>query len=178
MGHHGQGTRARGSPGPNQEVARPQAERLRKPNGSRRGPPDEAMTAPAITIESWRTASDAAGLMLDRRVHRVPVLEDGKLVGIVTRADLVSAFARPDEEIALDIRDDVLLRTFWITPGDVDFTVRNGEVTLRGTVESDLLTQLLPEAVQRVPGVVRVKSRLVAQPTDTTPADVGLFRRI
>ena len=138
----------------------------------------EGMTAPAITIESWRTASDAAGLMLDRRVHRVPVLEDGKLVGIVTRADLVSAFARPDEEIALDIRDDVLLRTFWITPGDVDVTVRNGEVALRGTVESDLLTQLLPEAVQRVPGVVRVKSRLVAQPTDTTPADVGLFRRI
>jgi hypothetical protein len=55
----------------------------------------------------------------------------------------------------------------------VDVTVRNGEVTLRGTVESDLLTQLLPEAVQRVPGVVSVKSRLVAQPTDTTPVDVG-----
>ena len=118
-------------------------------------------------------------LMLDRRVHRVPVLKDGKLVGIVTRADLVSAFARSDEEIALDIRDDVLLGTFWITPGDVDVTVRNGEVTLRGTVESDLLTQLLPEAVQRVPGVVRVKSRLVARPTDD---DAGrrrqLFRRV
>jgi CBS domain-containing protein len=138
----------------------------------------EAMTAPAITVESWRTASDAAGLMLDRRVHRVPVLEDGKLVGIVTRADLVSAFSRPDEEIALDIRDDVLLGTFWTVPGDVDFTVRNGEVTLRGTVESDFLTQLLPEAVQRVPGVVSVKSRLAARPTDATPADVGLFRRI
>jgi CBS domain-containing protein len=138
----------------------------------------EAMTAPAITIESWRTASDAAGLMLDRRVHRVPVLEHGKLVGIVTRADLVSAFSRSDEEIAHDIRDDVLLGTFWITPGDVDATIRHGEVTLRGTVESDLLTELVPEAVQRVPGVVRVKSRLVARPIDTTPADVGLFRRI
>ena len=138
----------------------------------------EAMTAPAIAIESWRTASDAAGLMLDRRVHRVPVLEDGKLVGIVTRADLVRAFSRPDEEIGLDIRDDVLLGTFWVTPGDVDVTVRNGEVSLRGTVESDLLTQLIPEAVQRVPGVVGVKSRIVARPTDATPADVRLFRRI
>jgi CBS domain-containing protein len=106
------------------------------------------------------------------------VFEHGKLVGIVTRPDLVSAFSRPDEEIALDIRDDVLFGTFWITPRDVDVTVRNGEVSLRGTVESGLLTQLLPEAVQRVPGVVSVKSRLVAQPSDATPADVGLFRRI
>ena len=131
------------------------------------------MTAPAITIDSWRSTSDAAGLMLDRRVHRVPVLEDGKLVGIVTRADLVSAFARSDEEITLDIRDDVLLGTFWITPEDVDVTVRSGEVALRGTVESDLLTELLPEAVQLVRGVVRVKSRLAARPAATTAADVG-----
>lgn len=138
----------------------------------------EAMTSPAITIESWRTASDAAGLMLDRRVHRVPVLEDGKLVGIVTRADLVSAFSRADEEIALDIRDDVLLGTYWITPGHVDVSVRNGEVTLRGIVESDLLTQLLPEAVQRVPGVVRVKASLAVRSVDAAPADVGLFRRV
>jgi CBS domain-containing protein len=120
----------------------------------------EAMTAPAITIESWRIVADAAALMLDRRVHRLPVLEDGTLVGIVTRADLVSAFARSDEEIALDIREDVLLRSFWITPGDIEVLVRNGEVTLKGTVESDLLAQVVPETVQRVPGVVRVKPRL------------------
>ena len=133
---------------------------------------DEVMTAPAITIESWRTAADAAALMLDRRVHRLPVLEDGKLVGIVSRADLVSAFSRSDEEIALDIRDDVLLGTFWITPGDVDVSVRQGEVTLRGAVESDLLVELVSEAVQRVPGVVRVKSKLGARATDEPPAEV------
>jgi CBS domain-containing protein len=135
----------------------------------------EAMTAPAITIESWRTAADAAALMLDRRVHRLPVLKDGNLVGIVTRGDLVSAFARSDAEIALDIREDVLLRTFWITPGEVEATVRNGEVTLKGTVESDVLTEMLPEAVQRVPGVVRVKSRLVAQAKNESLNDFQLL---
>jgi CBS domain-containing protein len=98
--------------------------------------------------------------MLDHRVHRLPVLKEGKLVGIVTRADLVGAFARSDDEIALDIREDVMLRSFWITPGDVDVVVRQGEVVLTGTVESELLAQLLPEAVQRVPGVVRVQSKL------------------
>jgi predicted transcriptional regulator len=130
----------------------------------------QAMTAPAITIESWRTAADAAALMLDRRVHRLPVLKAGKLVGIVSRADLVSAFARSDEEIALDIREDVLLRSFWITPGDVEVTVRNGEVTLTGTVESDLLAQIVPDTVQRVPGVVRVRPKLTVHATDEAPA--------
>jgi CBS domain-containing protein len=130
----------------------------------------QAMTSPAITIDSWRTAADAAALMLERRVHRLPVLKDGTLVGIVTRADLVSAFARSDGEIALDIREDVLLRSFWITPGEVDVRVRNGAVTLKGTVESDLLAQVVPETVQRVPGVVRVKSQLAVRPGDEPPA--------
>jgi CBS domain-containing protein len=130
----------------------------------------EAMTSPAITIESWRTTADAAALMLDRRVHRLPVLKDGNLVGIVTGGDLVRAFGRPDEEIELDIREDVLLRSFWVTPGEIEVAVRNGVVTLNGTVESDLIAQLVPEAVQRVPGVVRVKSRLTVHAPSEPPS--------
>ena len=122
----------------------------------------EAMTSPALAIESWHTTADAAALMLEAQVHRLPVLKDDKLVGIVTRADLVRAFARSDEEIALDIREDVLLRSFWITPGDVQVTVRDGVATLSGTVETELLLELVPEAIQRVPGVVRVRSKLAA----------------
>ena len=130
----------------------------------------DAMTSPAITIESWRTAADAAALMLDRRVHRLPVLKGGNLVGIVSRSDLVRAFARSDEEIAIDIREDVLLHSFWITPGEVEVSVRNGEVNLTGTVESDLLAQLVPETVQRVPGVVRVKPKLAVRESGETQA--------
>jgi CBS domain-containing protein len=123
----------------------------------------EAMTSPAITIESWRSAADAAALLLDRDVERLPVLKDGNLVGIVTRADLVRAFSRSDKEIEHDIREDVVLRTFWVPDSEIDIEVRDGEVTLLGTVESELAVELLPEAIQRVPGVVAVHSQLHAR---------------
>jgi CBS domain-containing protein len=64
----------------------------------------EAMTAPALTIEPSQPVAEAARRMVDRGVNRLPVVEDGRLVGIVTRADLVRLFTRSDEEIARAIR--------------------------------------------------------------------------
>jgi len=96
-----------------------------------------AMTAPAVTIGPARSVSEAAGLMLDRSVNRLPVVDaDGKLVGIVTRADLVRAFVRDDSEIAREIRDDVLLRTLWEAPDSFRVRVRGGEVMLAGKVRA------------------------------------------
>src|SRR3990172_6043670 len=57
----------------------------------------EAMTAPALTIGPERPLHEAAARMIEDGVNRLPVLEDGKLVGIVSRADLVGAFPRTDE---------------------------------------------------------------------------------
>jgi CBS domain-containing protein len=54
----------------------------------------EAMTTPAVTIASHRAVADAAALMLDLSIDRLPVVDDGQLVGIVTRADLVRDFAQ------------------------------------------------------------------------------------
>ena len=54
----------------------------------------KAMTSPAVTIAPYESAAEAARLMCERRVNRLPVVKDGKLVGIVTRADLVRAFTR------------------------------------------------------------------------------------
>lgn len=123
----------------------------------------EAMSAPAITIKSWRTASAAASLMTERGVKRLPVLRAGQLVGIISRADLVRAFARPDAEIEDDIRREVMLRSLEMPASGIDVQVRGGEVTLGGEVETELLAELLPVEIQRVPGVVRVHSEVTTR---------------
>ena len=76
----------------------------------------EAMTSPAITIEPGRPVSEVARLMVERRVNRLPVVAGEELVGIVTRADLVRAFRRSDEEIKREITEDVIVRTLWMSP--------------------------------------------------------------
>ena len=102
--------------------------------------------------------------MLARGVKRLPVTHDGRLVGIVSRGDLVRAFARSDEAIAQDIRTGVILHAFWMTPNDVDVAVEGGEVTLRGVVDSEAVRDALVGAVRRVPGVVVVSPELTLRP--------------
>ncbi|MGH3135430.1 MAG: CBS domain-containing protein [Gaiellaceae bacterium] len=123
----------------------------------------DAMTAPAITIDWWQSAAAAAKLMTERRVKRLPVVKDGKLVGVISRFDLIRAYARPDAEIEREIEERVILRGFWLELGDVAVTVHGGEVTLNGTVHSDADAEVLTRQVQRVPGVVSVRSSLTAR---------------
>jgi CBS domain-containing protein len=116
----------------------------------------EAMTTPAVTIEPQRSVAEAARLMVERSVNRLPVVSEGKLVGIVTRADLVRAFARSDEELEREIRDDVLLHALWIHPTRVRVTVVDGAVTLSGHVETRTEAELVAGYVAEVAGVVSV----------------------
>jgi CBS domain-containing protein len=121
----------------------------------------EAMTTPAITVSPGRAVSEAAGKMIDAHVNRLPVVdEEGALVGIVTRADLVRAFVRPDEEIAREIREDVVLRTLWIAPEQLAVGVERGVVELAGHVGSRADAELAESLARRVPGVVSVESSL------------------
>lgn len=120
----------------------------------------EAMTAPALTIGPERPVHEAAARMIEDGVNRLPVVEDGKLVGIVTRADLVRAFTRTDGEIADEIRNEIVERTLWIAPEAVQIGVEGGNVTLAGQVETATDAELLPVFVERVPGVVSVSSEL------------------
>lgn len=120
----------------------------------------DAMTSPAVTIGPTRGVADAAALMLDEGVSRLPVLDHGVLVGIVTRHDLVRAFARSDKEIWREIEADPLIRSYWRSPGAWDVSVSRGEVTLTGKVGSKEQAQLIEAFVDRVPGVVGVTSRL------------------
>jgi CBS domain-containing protein len=61
----------------------------------------EAMSTPAVTIAPGRSVSDAAALMLDLRIDRLPVVSGGLLAGIVTRADIVRAFANNGMDVAV-----------------------------------------------------------------------------
>ena len=130
----------------------------------------EAMTSPAITIGSERHVSEAARLMTENGVKRLPVVdEDGKLVGIITRSDLVRAFARPDGEIEREIRDDVVRQTLWIDDEGLDVRVERGEATLSGELERRSDVELLPRFIERVPGVVTVDSTLTWRWDDRKP---------
>jgi CBS domain-containing protein len=121
---------------------------------------ETAMTSPPVTIGPTRSVADAAAMMLDEEVSRLPVVDHGVLLGIVTRHDLVRAFARSDEEIWQEIEADPLIRSYWAHPGSWDVAVNRGEVTLTGKVGSKEQAKLIEAFVDRVPGVVAVTSRL------------------
>jgi CBS domain-containing protein len=125
----------------------------------------QAMSAPAVTIAPGRQVHEAAALMIAESVNRLPVVDHGKLVGILTRADVVRAFSRTDEEIAHEIREEILRRTLWLEPGMVSMQVVDGIVHLQGEVETEADAELLPVFVARVPGVVSVRADLRARVT-------------
>jgi CBS domain-containing protein len=120
------------------------------------------MTAPARTIASWRPVSAAAAQMLDDGVKRLPVVDDeGRLVGIVTRADLVRAFVRSDAEIEREIREEVLERALLPeTLAPITVAVERGNVELGGSVRMRTDAEMIPRLVANVPGVVGVHSSI------------------
>jgi CBS domain-containing protein len=120
----------------------------------------DAMTTPAVTIPSGRQLEDAATLMLDLRIDRLPVVDSGRLVGIVTRTDLVRAFIRSDDEIAQEIREQGLLKRYWVVPSSVSVAVDEGNVVLEGEVDTEDLAESIVAYIGRIPGVVSVESNL------------------
>jgi CBS domain-containing protein len=121
----------------------------------------DAMSTPARTITPDRPVTEAATIMLDEDVNRLPVVDaDGALVGLVSRGDLVRAFARSDDEIRREIEEDVIRKVMWLNPESFEVTVNNGIVTLEGEVASAAEAELLPTFTRKVPGVVDVSSSL------------------
>jgi CBS domain-containing protein len=118
---------------------------------------------------------DGATLMLDLGIDRLPVVDSGRLVGIVTRTDLVRAFTRSDDVIADEIREQGLLKRFWVGPSSVVLEVDQGNVRLEGRVDTEALAGAIVEYVERIPGVVSVESKLTwpgrkARRAQKTPA--------
>lgn len=118
----------------------------------------EAMTAPAITVRPTSSTNEAARMMTAQRVNRLPVVDEGRLIGIVTRADLVRAFVRTDEELQATIRDEVLLHILWLDPAQFDVQVKDGVANIGGRVERRSTAEMVEQAVGMVPGVMDVRS--------------------
>ena len=138
--------------------------------GGRKPEPDfdattsgDAMSSPAITIRAERPIAEAARVMVERKVNRLPVVDGSELVGIVTRADVVRAFVRPDDELEREIREDVAGRALWIDASELDITVTEGAVTLAGEVERPADAELLERLTGAVPGVLSVRSELTSR---------------
>ena len=135
------------------------------------------MTSPAITIHPDATLPGAARLMNGRHLKRLPVVEPGtvfgggvggKLIGIVSRCDLLSVFLRPDEDIAREVRE-MLTQILLADPASVTVRVRNGVVALAGqlgSAEQHDLIRLAARLTWDIDGVVDVVNKLgVVQPS-------------
>jgi CBS domain-containing protein len=133
----------------------------------------EAMTTPAICIDQDRPLREAAALMLDRGINRLPVTANDLLAGILTRADLVRAYIRRDGEALEAIRDQVIRKTMWLDPDDMRVEVREGIAHIAGTVDRRSTAAILERLIRLVDGVDRVESDLRWELDDSEafPAD-------
>jgi CBS-domain-containing membrane protein len=121
----------------------------------------ELMTSPAITIGPYATVMEAARTMHSRRVKRLPVIDDeGRLLGIVSRVDLLGVYDRPDEQIRTEIAERLLARDFVLDPREFTVSVSNGIVTISGKLDQHDLAIRLLRSVWEVAGVVDVRDRL------------------
>ncbi|MFI1165474.1 CBS domain-containing protein [Streptomyces sp. NPDC020801] len=136
------------------------------------------MTSPAVTARPQWSIVEAARAMAHHHVKRLPVVDDaGRLVGIVSRGDLLGVFLRRDPEIRAEITTDVLSRTLGLSPGAVTVQVADGRVTLSGTVPRGSLIPLAVRLSESVDGVVGVTNRLRAENDAPNDAPSGAPRR-
>lgn len=120
----------------------------------------DLMTHPAVTIGPDAQVRDAARLMHSLRLQRLPVVDPGgRLVGVVSRSDVLSVFRRPDEEIRREVTQDVIADGFFTDPHRFTVTVHEGVVTLEGAPGSIVLGSSIVDQVERLEGVVAVRDR-------------------
>ncbi len=121
----------------------------------------DIMTRTVETIGPNTPLIEAAKVMVVREVKRLPVVDDvDQLVGIISRMDVVNAFTRPDEVIEDEIREDIVRRVLGLEPSELDVTVKEGVVYLRGTMGTQAEARLLTEMTRRLDGVLKVASEL------------------
>ena len=125
------------------------------------------MSKSVKTIPPDMDVMGAARFMQDQNVKRIIVADDGKMVGILSRFDIVAAFTRPDDLIEDEIREDLIRRVLFVDPKTVDVSVTNGVVTFVGVIGTRTEARLVAELARRLDGVVDVVNELTWRIDDT-----------
>ncbi|MGW0705915.1 CBS domain-containing protein [Streptomyces sp. NPDC002643] len=142
---------------------------------------EELMTAPALTTRPGATLAEAARTMARARVKRLPVVNElGMLEGIVSRSDLLKVFLRDDEDLAEEVRREVVAYLFPPPGSAVRVQVHDGVVKLVGRVRDTSLVPVAARLVRAVEGVVDVDFELESRegadgslaPTGNTATEV------
>ena len=134
----------------------------------------DVMTRGVISAVPDTPVADVAMTLERHRIKRVPIVHNGKVVGIVSRANLIQALAAARNDVLPAQRiDDAALREKifsrlksepWAKPSLVNVTVSDGTVHLWGIVDTAAEKQALRVAVQVTPGVKAVNDNLIVQP--------------
>jgi len=134
----------------------------------------ELMSRPALCCRPEWTVVEAARRMQHGHLKRLPVVDEaGRLIGIVSRGDLLRVFLRQDRAIREEIRHDVLDEAMGLSPDALGVTVEEGRVTLTGTVERRSLADVLERLCRSVDGVVDVTVLLDHRDDDTLRPAAG-----
>ena len=121
----------------------------------------DVMVTPVITVPASAGVTAAGRLMYEHKVKRLPVVDEaGRLIGIVSRHDLLKAFVRSDRDIEDEVRVNVLCRSLWMDTSLVHVSVADGVVTLRGRMGLRHDTEIAVWMVRQVNGVIDVINEL------------------
>ena len=135
------------------------------------------MSTPVLSIAPGATLAAAAKKMQAKKVKRLLVTgRSDRLLDIVSRADLLRPFTRPDTAIRQDIIDHVLLRAMWIDPDEVGVDVTVGVTTLTGAVGRRTTAAIVARLTGQVPGVVAVVDNVLCDFDDTVLARSRIHR--
>jgi len=133
----------------------------------------DLMTHDVVSAAPDTPVAEIATMLERHRIKRVPIVEDGKLVGIVSRANLIQALATfrrrtPEPPVAdIALREMVVSRLKsepWVRPSLVNVTVTDGTIDLWGIVDSTVEKQALRVAVETVPHVKAVNDNVIVRP--------------
>ena len=132
------------------------------------------MSSPAVCARPEWTVVEAARLMDQRSIKRLVVIDEvGRLIGIVSRGDLLRVFLRRDAAIREEIRHDVLARILGLSVDEIDVQVHEGQVTLTGTLEHRSASAAMTSLCYGVDGVISVTGSLGYRIDDTPAADAS-----